>query len=211
MVKRGTCCMVLLLCLGAPSATAGSISATSTATLVTTGPYQGWYRYDIDVVWTGFSHGLSHCDLILKDGCAEADHLYGFDDPAGYSNSESNPGNPMAVAYLGLYEPGGDPSIPVPHPVTKWEVKPGQTEEPGRDGEGTFWFYCNVLPEYVDPAGAGAGKMAAKAGQTVEWGDLEGDWPSCTIVEPIPEPVTLALLGLSACGLGGYVRRRRKG
>ena len=28
--------------------------------------------------------------------------------------------------------------------------------------------------------------------------------------DDIPEPATLALVGLAACGLGGYVRRRRK-
>ena len=71
--------------------------------------------------------------------------------------------------------------------------------QPGEQGYGTFSFYANIIPEY----GIYENALVAKTGQPDPiYGDLEGAYPSCTI---IPEPSALLLLAL-----GGVALLRRK-
>lgn len=185
------------------------ITAQSTATLITeAGSRHGWYLYEIDVEWNlgeGQGSGLSHWDVILKSGCAAADHLIEFDTPAGFSTSEAFPDDPDAMGWTGYFERLGDSSLDpvVTGPIVKFD-EPFQPEdaEPGSAGYGTFYFYANIIPEY----GTYENAVVAKAGQTADtYGELTGAYPSCTI---IPEPAALSLLVLG--GLAMLMKRRRK-
>lgn len=182
------------------------ITATSTATLVNGGQYDGWYKYTIDFNWyfEGPGSGLSHWDIILKPGCAEDDHLIEFDTWAGYSTSEDFPDDPGALGWTGFFEKNGDGSIPdVTDPIVKFdEPFDPDDDEPGKQGYGTFCFYSNIIPEN----GTFEDKIVSKGGSGVGvvFGDLQGDYPSCTIV---PEPATMAIMVM---GLSALVIRRCK-
>lgn len=181
------------------------VNGTSTATLVTGDPYDGWYLYEIDIEWdlNGPGAGLSHWDLILKVGCGSTDHLMAFDTPAaGHSTSESEPTNPMAMGWSGYFNRDGDSAVGITDPVVKYnDPFFPETALPGEQGYGTFSFYANIIPEY----GTYQNALLAKGGGGVDivYGDLTGAYPSCTI---IPEPTTLLLLGLGALAL---LRKRR--
>ena len=85
------CAMLILFALAVPlraGVVPPYISGTSTATLLTDGPYAGWYLYEIKVEWN-LNRGLSHWELILKPGCAKSDHLIEFPNPASSSTGES--------------------------------------------------------------------------------------------------------------------------
>ena len=202
MVLRSLMCFALVAGLAA-SAAGDVITATSTATLVTDpGPHEGWLYYEIVVSWN-LSNGLSHWDLILKDGCKSLDHLIEFDTPAGYSNSENEPDNPNALHWTGFFDRAGDDSVDVGNAVVKYNnpVNPlDPSDEPGKTGSGTFGFYANIFDETVSAQPL----VIAKAGETNTLGNLTGAYPSCTIT---PEPAAIGLLGLGALAL---LKRKRK-
>ena len=199
----------VLVCLFSWSAAVAQVpyvSGQSTATLITEpGPRYLWYLYEIAVDWdlNGEGAGMSHLDVILKDGCKSADHLIEFDVPAGLSTSVQLPDDPEAMGWTGYFERNGDPSLnPVTNPVIKYNNPYYPPEaEPGPDGTGTFWFYANIIPEY----GSYEGMLVGKAGTISDtYGDLVGAYPSCTI---IPEPAAMLLLGVGAATLLGKRKR----
>lgn len=202
---------VLILCICAVPAYAvlipPDIAGTSTATPITGGPYDGWFLYEINIEWNfegmGAGSGLSHWDLVLIADCPEPDVPIEieFDTPAGYSTTATDP-DPMAMGWTGYFLTEGDPSAGIAGPVVKYNNPFFPIDaQPGEQGNGTFSFYANVIPEYD---GFYENALVAKTGLPDPiFGDLQGDYPSCTI---IPEPSALLLL---ACGGLALLRRRR--
>lgn len=199
-------CMVLVACA---EAEAYIISAVGTAEQITAGDYAGWYKYSYDVEWN-LSKALSHLDVVLKDGCAQEDHLFAFAPDTGEAVDGLSTGGSwhtgypvsLTVPYSGSVELAGDPSIDLDRVLAKWEPTDGQA---GNQGVGTFWFYSNVIPEY----GEYEGVVVAKNGRNVTFGDLSGAYPSCSVPPThTPEPGTLALL---VWGVVAVIVRRRQG
>ncbi len=181
------------------------ITATSTATEITGGVYDSWYKYTIDFTWAfdGPGSGLSHWDIILKPGCAEDDHKIEFDTWAGYSTSENIPNDANALDWTGFFEIGDASIAGVTGPIVKFdEPFDPDTDEPGKSGHGTFCFYSNIIPEN----GTFEDKIVSKGGSGVGivYGDLISDYPSCTIV---PEPATIAMMMASIGSL--LIKRKR--
>jgi hypothetical protein len=197
--------VVALFCLCASPMYAGmvhpEISAVSAATLLTEGEHAGWYLYEIDFQWDFGckGHGLSHWDLILKDGCANKDHLIVFDRPAGFSTSRRFPCDANSMSWTGYFNLKGDHSVNVHKPLIKYDSPHiPERAKAGPQGHGKFSFYSNIIPEY----GTFSNALVAKEGRHVVYGDLRGAYPSCKI---IPEPATIAMLGL-----GNILLLRRK-
>ena len=191
----------------------GTISATGVVQLE--GEWDGyqWYRYTYTIEWSDFDYGLSHVNLLQLAGCAEPDHLYLFPMDLGEANDGWSTGEDweegMPICQEILYEgeflrTGGDPSVPDAYspdnlPVVKFEPIDAGTE-PGNLGIGEFTFVANILPA----TGTLTDVVVAKHDGMIAVGDLSGAYPSCTVV---PEPTTMALLGL---GMGTMLIARKR-
>jgi len=176
------------------------IKAESNATKITDGDYAGWFLYQIDVEWS-LAKGLSHWDIILKDGCAAPDHLIEFDIPAGYSTSEEHPDNPTALGWTGYFERNEKEYFK--NPLIRYEgpfFPP--SDEPGPEGYGTFSFYSNIVPEF----GTFENVIVAKANGCYEFGDLVGAYPSCNV--STPEPASMSLFALAFLIITKFKKRQ---
>lgn len=165
-----------------------SVSGTSTAVLMTDGPFAGLWQYTLVVSWdNGSPFALSHLtfDLDLDDcPCVCVDDFWIFDNPAGESAGEDADGNPCTVHYTAELLCTGDPSTPQEGPALKWEpIEEGCA--PGPVGSGTFIFYSPHAPETGDPR-----ELWTKYDGLQCEGLLTGDLPGCNGC-PVPvEPTT---------------------
>jgi hypothetical protein len=173
------------------------LTGTSVATEVTAGDtvpqgvQVGWYKYTVDISWQvstepGEGEALSIWTFLLDPGCINDDHVFIFDDTAGYStNEEEEPGTVSWYAAIELN--GGSTSKYLEgFPLIKYEQTEGQSDEPGAVGSGTFCFYSNVIPQDGSD-GEGApwpDAIFALTGGSEVFGDLTGDGPSCITVAP---------------------------
>ena len=198
--------VVVMIALGASSSQATlvppDVVGISTATQITEpGDHYLWFLYEIQIQWNMDTQGvgLSHLDMKLYEGCAAMDHEIEFDFPAGLSTGTDGQGNPIDdLGWTGFFERNGDP---LPGPSVKFNSPHIPIDgEPGPEGSGIFWFYSNIEPEY----GTYPDALVAKAGQLTIEGELQGAYPSCTV---IPEPATICLFGLGGLAL---LRKRKR-
>jgi hypothetical protein len=209
--KIGVFCLlaaagIAALLLASAPASGSIISAVGTAQQVTGGDYDGWYKYSYTLTWD-LSGSPSHVDLTLPAASLTGaiDFAFGSGAAGRSTGSTYHKGDTpiYTVTYDGAFEPHGDPSISLTAPVLMWAPTDGGL--PAKAGVGTFWFYSDAAPL----TGTFTGVLAAKYGTSKIYGDLTGLYPSSAMVQPIPEPATMAYL-LVGAGLTWWTRRRNR-
>ena len=198
------CVFLFFLANSCFAATVG-ISATSSASVVTTGPYAGWYEYEYEVEWdfSSFGSQIIFWDLILDVIAQDSSFIFIFDAIAGMSTSD-NSGGAETFEWEATLLLSGDPEVGTTMPLIKFTQIAGQSDSPGEAGTGHFRFISNASPkpETDWPTDARA-RYDDQLPDGYYEGPVTGDKPSCLIV---PEPgMVLSFLGLL---LSKILRRR---
>jgi hypothetical protein len=181
---------ILLACicaLLAPAAFAQCVTGTITAELQTSGPFEGLWRYCVQISWDT-PRGLSNVTLQCNFTCpAICNSGWAFESPAGQgdgvtSDPHSVPGD-CTVDFGGEFNCQGNPSIGLEGPVVKWDALDlGDGCEPGRTGSATLCFFVDLPPEPDQQAPI----VLVKNNQDVCQGMITGDCPQCPVgTEPI--------------------------
>ncbi len=150
---------------------------------MTSGPFEGFYKYTLEVTWDtgtvqggGKSHitldlGLEACDLVCTPG------TFGFDDPAGTSTGKGG----CTATYEGSFNCDGDPTTPADGPVIKFDDIDDGCDAPF-EGMGTFCFYSLLEPGLDETRTIwikfGAGECS---------GEMTGMFPQCTPPLPVEQ------------------------
>lgn len=137
----------------------------------------GAWEYTLSVTWdTGSPCGLSHLDLLLAHqgegcDCPGLDRSLNWLCPIGTST-----GVPAGctVAYEGLLNCNGDPSVDVTDLLLKFEPIESEECEPGPTGQAIFTLYSNYAPAPITEPNL---FLVDKFGQLVCSGQLTGVFP----------------------------------
>jgi hypothetical protein len=160
-----------ILSAGASFATT-SISGTSTAELITSGPKDGMWKYDITFQWASetpvyqitYDLGLAACPCVCLD-------VFDFDFPAG-----ATPGNRGdCMSFLnGKFSCDGDYWVGLTTPVVDWWPYTSACRPVG-SGEGTLTMYSDLRPKTVTDAE----HLYLRSGPVFVKGKISGQVPSC--------------------------------
>jgi hypothetical protein len=166
-LSLGTLFLALLIVV--PSASADCVSGSITAAIEDGGPYDGLYKYTVDLQWDT-PQGLSHVTLDCGFGacpaaaCAEG---WLFATPAGTAT-----GDECTVEFDGVFNCDGDPSIGYTDPIIKWNALDLNGCEAEKTGSAVLCFYTSVAPvPGVLPV------ILVKNGENVCEGTITGDCP----------------------------------
>lgn len=174
--------LVTCLSLSAPVAMAQCVDGTITAALEVGGPFDGLYKYTVQINWDtpqGLSHATLDCGFGACSAIACAQGWF-FDTPAG-TGTGGEPGN-CNFDFSGEFNCQGDPSIGFTDPVIKWDAEETNGCEAGNTGSATLCFYTSVPPVMGTlPI------VLVKNGQNVCEGDILGD---CPLPCPVPTEQT---------------------
>jgi hypothetical protein len=166
----------LLLLVLTTVAGAQCVSGTSTASVETSGPYDGLWKYTVDISWTT-TQGLSNVTMDCGFGiCAAATcaETFSFETVAGTGS-----GDGCTVDFAGEFNCNGNPSIGINDPIVKWDVTAACEAE--NSGTATLYFYSSLGPSPQSQAPV----FLLKNGQNVCTGQISGDCPTPPCVVPV--------------------------
>lgn len=172
-------CSVILL---APAAHAQCVTGSISAELETSGPFDGLWKYTVDITWE-IPQGLSNVAIQCGFDCATAicDAGWAFADTSGtgdgVTNDETSVPGDCTVPFVGEFDCKGVPQLGLDGPTIKWDALDFPECESGTTGSATLCFWIDLPPEPESEAPI----VVIKNGLNVCEGMLVGDCPSCPV------------------------------